>query len=340
MTPSLRIRNILVDPPLVLAPMEGVTDLTFRRLIRNVGGVGLTCTEFIPAYGLAGEHERALTAAQLDEGEHPVVIQVYGRDASLLARGAQVAEELGADIVDLNMGCPSKRVCQNSGGSSLLKDPAAAREIVRAIRAAVRLPFTVKMRSGWDLDHRNAADVAYMCQEEGVEAVTVHWRTRTDGYGGVRDVSTIAEVKRRLSIPVIANGDVVDVESARRMLDDTGADGLMIGRGAIQNPWVFHAIGHALFGRPEVVPNAAEKQRVLVGYFNDVEAHSRTEHGALGRWKKLARYFTDGVPFGDLLKHDVLHAMTTHEAREKTQRFFERLSAWEAGDHAAFERAA
>lgn len=340
MRPPLRIRDVVVDPPLVLAPMEGVTDVAFRRLVRNIGGVGLTCTEFIPARGLAEEHKKALHTATFDADEHPVVVQVYGRDPELLAEGARVAEGLGADVIDLNMGCPSKRVCQNSGGSSLLKEPDHARAIVRAIRAAVTKPFTVKMRSGWDPEHRNAPEIAYMCQEEGVEAVTVHWRTRTDGYGGTRDVSTIAEVKRRLSIPVIANGDVVDVPSARRMLDDTGADAVMIGRGAIQDPWVFRRIQADLAGRPPVVVDASEKERVLLAYFAEVADRSKTEHGALGRWKKIARYFTDGVPHGAVLRDDVLHARSLGEARDRIQAFFARLAAWEAGDADAFVRAA
>lgn len=333
----LHIRNVVVDPPLVLAPMEGVTDVAFRRLVRRIGGVGLTCTEFIPAAGLAGEHKRALSIAEVDPDEHPVIIQVYGRDPQLLAEGARVAEALGADIVDLNMGCPSKKVCAHSGGSALLREPEVARALVRAIRAAVKVPFTVKMRSGWDPQHRNAAEVAWMCQEEGADAVTVHWRTRTDLYGGERDVSTIAEVKRRLSIPVIANGDVVDVVSAQRMLDETGADALMIGRGAIQDPWVFRRIEAHLAGRPAPVVDTAEKARVLLDYFADVERRTRTEHGALGRWKKIARYFTDGIPFGERLKVQVLHANSIAEAREHIHGFFERLHRHEAGDLDAFE---
>ena len=332
----MRIRDIDISPNLVLAPMENVTDITFRRLIRQIGGCGLTVTEFIPAQGLAEDHARVRELAQFDDDERPVAIQVFGRDPKLLAEGARVAEGLGADIVDLNMGCPSKRVCAHSGGSALMKEPDTAREIVAAMRAALTIPFTVKMRAGWDPEHRNAPELAWMCQEEGAEAVTVHWRTRSELYGGVRNFDTIAEVKRRLSIPVLANGDIIDAASARLTLDHTGVDGLMIGRGAIRNPWVFREIGHALFGGPPVVVDAAEKERVLLGYFDAILDRFRHEHGALGRWKKITKYFTEDIEHGDVLRWGVLHAQTIDEARAAAVDYFGRLRALEAGDAHAF----
>ena len=187
----MRIGPVEIRPNLVLAPMEGVTDLTFRRLIRSVGGCGLTVTEFVPASGLAAEAAKVLEMVRFDEDERPLAIQVYGRDPGVLADGARVAQDLGADIVDLNMGCPSKKVCAHSGGSALMKEPDLARAIVKAVRAAVTVPFTVKMRAGWDPVHRNAPDMAFMCQEEGVDAVTVHWRTRTDLFAGERRLDTV-----------------------------------------------------------------------------------------------------------------------------------------------------
>lgn len=333
----MRIRDVVIDPPLLLAPMEGVTDVTFRRLVRQIGGCGMTYTEFIPAAGLAQNHARARETAQFDPDESPIAIQVYGRDAAMLAEGARVAQDLGATVVDLNMGCPSKSVCSNSGGSALLREPELARDIVRAIRAAVTVPFTVKMRTGWDPDHKNAPDIAWMCQEEGAEAVTVHWRTRVDLYGGVRELDTVAEVKRRLSIPVVFNGDVVDADTAREAFAYTGCDAVMIGRGAIKNPWVFREIQHALFGGPPVVVDADEKQRVLLGYFDAVYVGRRTETGALGRWKKIARYFTTGLPHGDIFQRAVLHAQSVPEARARVVAYFDRLRAFERGDLTAFD---
>jgi tRNA-dihydrouridine synthase B len=330
----MRIRDLVFDPPLVLAPMEGVTDITFRRLIRQIGGCSLTCTEFIPARGLAENIARCKQMAIFDPDERPLTIQVYGRDPVWLAEGAKVAEDLGADIVDLNMGCPSKKVCAHSGGSALMKEPELARELVRAIRAAVEIPFTVKMRSGWDPSNKNAPELAWMCQEEGAEAVTVHWRTRADLYGGERELDTIAEVKRRLDIPVLFNGDIVDAASAREALEYTRCDGLMIGRGAIRNPWVFREIGHELYDREPVVVDAAEKERVLLGYYDDILERFRSDKGALGRWKKITKYFADGLPHGDVLKFKVLRSQSVEDAREAAGAYFERLRAYEAGEDA------
>ena len=318
----LKIRDIAIDPPLVLAPMEGVTDLTFRRLIRSVGGCGLTVTEFIPAASLAGSHRIALRMAEFDKDEHPISIQLYGRDPDLLAEGARQVEELGADIIDLNMGCPSKKVCAHSGGSALLQDPAHARRIVQAIRAATALPFTVKMRSGWDQSHRNAPEIAAMCEGEGVEALAVHWRTRTDGYGGLRDLSTVAEVVRRVKIPVLANGDITDAPIALSTLAETGAAGLMIGRGAIRDPWVFQHVARALRGDPPLRVDDKERERVLLAYYATLRATFETDKGALGRMKKIAKYFCDAIEGGEPLRWAILHASSPDEAVEQIRTFF------------------
>ncbi len=318
-----RIRDIAVDPPLVLAPMEGVTDLAFRRLIRSIGGCGLTVTEFIPGRSLAGAHRQALAMAAFDPDERPVSVQVYGREPAVLADAARfVQDELGADIVDLNMGCPSKKVCRNSGGSALMREPALAREIVAAMRAAVTIPFTVKMRAGWDHDLRNAPEIAEMCEGEGVEMVAVHWRTRADKYGGERELGTIRRVKERVRIPVLANGDVVDEPSALQTLAQTGCDGLMIGRGAIRDPWVFRKVEAALAGAPPVVVDLAERQRVLLAYYAVLQQQFATEKGALGRMKKIARYFADGVPDGDALRQAIFHSHSIDEVFERVRAHF------------------
>ncbi|MEQ1505481.1 MAG: tRNA-dihydrouridine synthase [Myxococcota bacterium] len=318
----MRIRNLELATPLVLAPMEGVTDVTFRRLIRAVGGCGLTVTEFIPGAALSGGHRIALRAAQFDPDERPVSIQVYGRDPDVLADAARYVQDLGADVVDLNMGCPSKKVCSRSGGSALLKEPDHARTIVRAIRAAVTIPFTVKMRAGWDPSHRNAPDVAAMCEDEGAEMIAVHWRTRTDGYGGERRLDTIAEVVQRVKVPVLANGDIVDEASALDTLAQTGAAGLMIGRGAIRDPWVFRRIDRAMRGEPPLVVDDAERERVLLGYFATLRACFDSDKGALGRMKKIANHFCGGVTGGDVLRTLVLRSSTPDEAEERVRGFF------------------
>ncbi len=330
------IRDIRIEPNIVLAPMEGVTDLTFRRLIRSIGGAGLTVTEFVASEGLKRGVGRMVDMAQFDPDERPVASQIYGRRPDSMAEAARIVQDMGATICDINMGCPSKKVCAHSGGSSLLREPALAIEIVKAVRAAISIPLTVKMRSGFDHSQRNAPDLSYALQEEGVEAITIHWRTRTDLYGGVRAVDKIAETKARLRIPVIGNGDVIDIDSALAMFADTGCDGVMIGRGAIRNPWALLQVAQHLRGEPVVTVTAAERRRVLLSYLESLQPVFVRERAVLGRFKKIANYFTKGLPYGSVLRIAILHSQTIEEAVDRTEDFFARLVAYEGGDRSAF----
>ncbi len=327
----MRIRDIEIANGLALAPMEGVTDLTFRRLIRQIGGCGLFFTEFIPARGLTNDASRCLRMAQFDHDERPIAIQVYGREPALMADAARYVQDLGADMVDLNMGCPSKRVCQNSGGSALMKEPDHALKVVEAMRAAVDVPFTVKMRAGWDQENKNAPELALRCAEAGAEAITVHWRTRADGYKGERELDTIAAVVDAVSVPVFANGDIVDEESALDTTARTQAAGLMIGRGAIRDPWVFQRVIRARAGETRLQVTATEKERVLLGYYDALRATFRNDHGALGRMKKIARYFTEGLPHGPVLRQAIYHSHTVEEAYERVRTYFDDLRVLESG---------
>ncbi|MCO4743677.1 MAG: tRNA dihydrouridine synthase DusB [Proteobacteria bacterium] len=322
---SLVIRDIPIEPRLILAPMEGVTDVVFRRLVRRIGGCGLTVTEFIAAEALRRNVKKILQMAEFDADESPLSIQIYGRNPEAMAEGAKMVQDLGADIVDLNMGCPSKKVCAHSGGSALMKEPELAKEIVRAMRGAVDIPFTVKMRSGWDHDNKNAPEIAYMCQEEGAEMVAVHWRTRTDQYGGVRELDTIRQVVDTLSIPVVANGDIIDAASALDTLERTGCAGLMIGRGAIRNPWVFREIEAALKGEPALSVEFGDRKDVLLGYLADIRDRFHSERGTLGRFKKISGYFTKGVPFGSELRQGIFHSQEIEQAIDVVETFFDTL---------------
>lgn len=328
---SYAIRHLTIRPNLVLAPMEGVTDLTFRRLVRNIGGTGLTVTEFVASEGLRRGAEKMEQMARFDPDERPVAVQIYGRDPQGMAEAARIVQDLGADICDINMGCPSKKVCAHSGGSALMKDHDLAIAIVRAVRAAISIPLTVKMRSGFDATQRNAPDLAHACQEEGAEAIVIHWRTRADLYGGTRAVDKIGETKARLRVPVVANGDVVDFESAARMFRETGCDGVMIGRGAIKNPWVFKQVWAQMHGEAPIVVDADEKRRVLLAYFASIRGEFRTDRGVLGRMKKIANYFTHGLPYGSDLRVAFLHSQSIEEAVEHTERYFDALARFETG---------
>jgi len=327
---SVNIADVQIAPNLVLAPMEGVTDLVFRRLIRKIGGTGLTCTEFIASEGLKRGVGKMIQMASFDPDERPVSVQIYGRNPDVMAEAAQIVEDLGATICDINMGCPSKKVVAHSGGSGLMREPALVTEIVRAVRAAVSIPVTVKMRSGFDHTDRNAPLIARICQEEGADSVAIHWRTRTDKYGGERAVDKIAETKSLLRIPVFANGDVTDVESAFRMFRETGCDGLLIGRGAMRNPWIFRQIQSAMRGETPMVVDANTRRDVLLSFLDEVSENVHSEKGALGRFKQVANYFTRGVPHGSQFRMKVLRAQKIDDVRVIVNRFFDQLVAFEA----------
>lgn len=326
---SYQIRDITVSPAVVLAPMEGVTNLTFRRLIRELGGPGLTCTEFIPSEGLrAGNKVSKL--AEFDPDERPVSVQIFGRRPAGMAEAARIIEDMGADICDINMGCPSKRVCARSGGSALMKEPRLAADIVAAVRAAIKIPLTVKMRSGFDATNRNAPELAWMCQEEGAEAITIHWRTREDRYGGQRAVDKIAEAVQRVSVPVIGNGDVIDVPSAVAMLEQTGCDGVMVGRGAMRNPWSLLQIAQHLRGEDVLLVTADERRRALLAFLSRFHATFRHERAALGRFKQIAKHFTADLPDGEAFRKLLLRSGTIDEVIGHTEDYF---STWSPEAH-------
>jgi tRNA-dihydrouridine synthase B len=332
MAPTLPVQaaigGVKIEPNLVLSPMEGVTDLSFRRLIRQIGGVGLTVTEFVPGAALGRGDRRFMDMVKLDPDERPVAIQLYGRDPVQLAEGARIVQDLGADICDINMGCPSKKVCKNSGGSSLMREPAHAQEIVRQVVAAVQIPVTVKMRSGFDAESRNAPELARICEGEGAQAITVHWRTRADRYGGRRAVDKIAETVAAVGVPVFANGDVVDVPSARAMLTDTGAAGLYIGRGAIADPWVFARIAAWQRGEPAPVVDRAAKHRVMLDYVESLRRLPSIRPGkedrfVLGRLKQMAKTFCRRqLEDGAVLQRQILHSQTLPEALAAIEAWF------------------
>jgi nifR3 family TIM-barrel protein len=335
------IRNLRIFPNVVLAPMEGVTDLPFRRLVRHIGGPGLTCTEFIAASGLHLGRGKMWETAQFDSDERPISVQIYGKEPKVMAEAARVVQDLGADICDINMGCPSKKVCAHSGGSALMRDPKLATAIVRSVRAAIEIPLTVKMRSGFDAENRNADTLAYQCQEEGAEAVTIHWRTRADRYSGERQVDRIAAAVDRLQIPVVGNGDIIDLDSAKAMFQDTGCAGIMIGRGAIRNPWLPLQITRWQAGLPHLTIESAEKKRIMLRYFDAIYTRlDQHEKGTMGRMKMLAKHFTIDLPHGKAFQRHLLHAQSRQEMLDWVEAYFACLTNWEAGQVEAFSDSA
>lgn len=328
---SYALGPLTISPPLVLAPMEGVTNLVFRRLVRGFGGLGLTYTEFFPSKDLARSQGRLSQLDDVDPDEAPLAIQLFGRDPDLMARAAVILEERGAQIIDINMGCPSKRVCSNSGGSALMREPDLAVEIVKKVRAAIKVPLSVKMRSGFDAAHRNAPELARRFEDEGVNALAIHWRTREDGYDGIRDVEMIARAVEAVSIPVLGNGDIVDIASAQAMLDETGCAGLMIGRGAIENPWLPRQLEQWLKGQPVTPVSATERAQAILRYAQDLSQTFGSDHAALGRVKMMIRHVSQSLPCGEQLKRSSCRERDLDAALTHMRRYFDWLQAYEQG---------
>ncbi|GAB4510936.1 MAG: tRNA dihydrouridine synthase DusB [Anaerolineae bacterium] len=261
------IGNITIETPLTLAPMAGQTTHAFRALCRECGDCGLVCTELISSHALQFKSSRQKTLTLFDwrPAESPFAVQLFGGDPAIMAEAAQLVVEYGADIVDINMGCWVPKVARGGAGAALMRDICTAERVVRAVVEAVDVPVTVKIRSGWVPEEPTAVPFAKAAEQAGVKAIAVHARFANQRHNGDPDWDVIRQVKETVSIPVIGNGDVIDTDSARRMFHETGCDGVMIGRGAMGNPWIFRQIAHELrTGEALPVPSAAEKALMAI----------------------------------------------------------------------------
>jgi tRNA-dihydrouridine synthase B len=332
MSTGFTIGTVPIQPATVLAPMEGITDRPFRRLIRTLGGCGLTVTEFISSDQINKRSRRAWKMAEFDPDEHPVSIQIYGRDPQKLADAALICQDLGADFVDLNLGCPSKRVTGGLSGCALMKEPPLAQAIFDAVYAAIEIPMTVKMRLGWDDDILTAPLVVRMAEDSGAQMVTVHGRTRMQMYRGSANWHAIREVCDSVTIPVLVNGDILTVEDAVEALSISGANGVMVGRGALRDPWILRRIGDHFSGKTPYEPTLAERQAHLLAYFDLIVADTHSERGATGRMKKVTGYFTRGLPYGSELRQSVYHSHEVAPIRAAVGAWFKRLEEEEIRD--------
>ena len=319
-----KIRDIEIDPPLILSPMAGVTDYTFRRLIKRRGGVGLVVSEFISVEGLTRGNPKSKRQMHFDEEERPFAVQIFGGRPERMAMGAEMAEEVGADILDVNCGCPAPKVVRNGGGSGLLREPKQLELILREIKRSISIPLTLKVRTGYSESTINVVDIAKMAEQCGVEHIQVHGRTREQGYKGLANWDRIREVKEAVSIPVSGNGDVTSIEYGMQRWRETGVDGILIGRGAMQNPWIFRQFNDAIEGREPYQPGVEEKKSVLLEFFGMCR-EEMPEIVALGKMKQLAGQFTKGLPGGAQFRQTLYHSHSADEILVNITTYFETL---------------
>lgn len=307
---SMKIGDFQFAEPVFLAPMAGVTDTAYRIIAHDMG-CPLCYAEMVSSQGIHFKNERTLSMLQSEAAERPLAMQIFANSPEMAAEAAAYVEELGcADILDFNMGCPAPKIVKNNEGSALMLDPAKAFAILQAIRKAVKMPFTVKMRKGWDDEHVNVVEMAKLAEAAGADAIAVHGRTREQFYRDKADWEIIAKVKKSVKIPVIANGDVRSCADLKAILEVTGADGVMVGRAAQGNPWIFKQLTHFLRTGEELPgPTMAERAEVIVRHL-DLLLKYKGDYVGPREMRKHATWYTRGITHGAILR-DKFNKATT-----------------------------
>jgi nifR3 family TIM-barrel protein len=320
----MRIGSVEIENFTVLAPLAGITNLPLRLLAKRAG-CGLVCSEMISSHGLVYKSAKTLRLLDSTAEEKPLSVQIFGSDPQLLADAAAIVQDSGADILDINFGCSVKKILKSNSGSALMKDPPLARRILDAVRKTVTIPLTIKIRSGWEPSGKQAMQIARLAQDCGVDAIAVHPRTATQGFRGEADWSIIAALKEALTIPVIGNGDVTAPEDALRMLDETGCDGVMVGRAAIGNPMIFSQILAAAHGRPVMLSNDGQRIDTMIAYLRDSVRHLG-EQTACRMMRSRLCWFVKGMRNAGQFRSAIRFIASEEEAIELIRQYAQAIS--------------
>ena len=320
---KLKIGNVELDNNLILAPMAGVTDLPFRLIVEKFNP-GLVCTEMVSSKALFYGDVKTKQLLKTDGEKRPISMQIFGSDTESMGFAAKYVSEF-ADIVDINMGCPAPKVVKNGDGSRLLLDLNKAEEIIKAVVANSKVPVTLKFRKGWNSENIVACDVAKIAEQNGISAITIHGRTRDEFYSGKADLDIIKKVKESVNIPVIGNGDIIDEESAKYMLEYTGVDGIAIGRGSMGNPWIFAQIQHYLkTGEKMPRPSEQEKYEILKEHI-DFDIREKGEGVALNEMRKHIAWYTKNMKNSSEFRNLINHIDNREELMNKIKEYFYNL---------------
>ena len=321
---TLKIGSISLDSPVILAPMSGVTDMPFRKLVKQ-GGAGLVVSEMIASEAMIRANKQTMKMSSACAEEFPMSVQLAGCEPRVMAEAAKMNVDRGAAIIDINMGCPDKKVVKGDAGSALMRDEILAGAIMEAVVKAVSVPVTLKMRTGWDERNRNAPNLARIAETAGIQLVTVHGRTRNQLYTGHADWSFIRQVKDAVSIPVVGNGDVNSIEDAQEMLRQSGADGVMIGRGSYGRPWFPGQVAHFLAtGEHRPDPSLPEQLAILQAHFDDMIEHYGEQTGCRLARKHVA-WYSKGLAGSTDFRSRINQSLEAHEVRRMIIEFYDPL---------------